>query len=153
MRRTTGKSVLDVGGRDTPIVTAGRFERRLLIDKWKAPKRKRHSGVEYNCVDFMKWWPADPFDLVICLQTLEHIDDQTVASFARKLFAVGRNVIISVPFMWDDHGRHGHLQNCINHEDLYSWTKRIPSESHVTKCHRLVTFYGKTDLEYLVKLM
>ena len=92
----------------------------------------------------MNWTPSESFDLVVCLQTLEHLEDDIVDSFAQKLFDVGRNVIISVPHMWPEGACKSHLQDPVDLKKLDLWTQRSASE--ITLCDqsswaRLVAFY------------
>eukprot|EP00959_Pyramimonas_sp_CCMP1952_P175883 3675295-Pyramimonas_sp.AAC.1 len=46
----------------------------------------------------MAWQAPHRYDLVICSQVVEHVDD--AAAFVRKLLRIGRTVIVSVPYNW-----------------------------------------------------
>lgn len=48
--------------------------------------------------DFYKFNPSEKYDLVICNQVMEHVDDP--AAFAQKLLSIGKVVIASVPYRY-----------------------------------------------------
>src|SRR5262249_18330024 len=89
-------AVLDVGSRGTPYLE--RFPDvpvRTSIDL-VAPYRAE--GITSLATDFLTWRPDRRYDLVTCLQVLEHVTDAT--TFAQRLLAAGRIVLISVPHRW-----------------------------------------------------
>jgi hypothetical protein len=113
-------TVIDVGPRDTPFLDA--------ID-WVPSK----TAIDLQCLpsitdaitlqgDFMQFEPERQFDLVFCLQVLEHLTDPK--SFARKLLRTGRVVIISVPYNWTEDQCEWHLQDPIDEAKLLSWTEK-----------------------------
>jgi hypothetical protein len=98
-----GRSVLDVGANETEVLERLEwFERRVALDVNEIPPR---AGVETVAADFNEFEPAERFDLVLCLQVLEHLDRP--GPFARKLLAAGRTTIISVPHEWPELGDRG----------------------------------------------
>lgn len=139
----SGEGILDVGGWDTPMVLAGEFQNRLVVNLWKV--NERLSGVEYHIGDFLAW-PVKPFDVVLCLQVLEHLSDESVARFARKLFETAtRHVVISVPYKWRRGASESHLQDPVDEHKLRSWTGQDPTASQVVtdgSMRRLVAFYN-----------
>lgn len=138
----SGEGILDVGGWDTPMVLAGEFQNRLVVNLWKVEERL--PGVEYHIGDFLAW-PARPFDVVLCLQVLEHLPDETVGGFAEKLFEIGmRRVVISVPYKWRRGASKNHLQDPVDEHKLQSWTGRDPTVSQIVtdgSMRRLVAAY------------
>ncbi len=112
-----GNCIMDVGSRGTPIVTYGDFQRRISIDLADAEPQE---GVENIVGDWMAIEPPVA-DLVICLQVLEHLSNTIVSGFAKKLLKFGKQVIISVPFMWPRKSCKYHKQDLISVEKLEMW--------------------------------
>jgi len=109
-------SVLDVGPNGTPLVCE--------LD-WIASKTVIDLGPQQiagaTCLqgDFLQYQPEQPFDLVLCLQVLEHIGP--AAQFARKLLSTGRLVIVSVPYRWPAGSCQHHVQDPVDEEKLQGW--------------------------------
>jgi glycosyltransferase involved in cell wall biosynthesis len=119
-------SVLDVGARDTPVASwFSWIPARTAIDLDTQP---RVPGATNIRGDFLAYAPEQPFDVVLCLQVLEHLDDPE--PFVRRLFAVGRNVVISVPYHWPKGMVKEHVQDPVDERKLLCWTKR-PWREHV----------------------
>jgi hypothetical protein len=109
-------SVLDVGPNGTPLVCE--------LD-WIASKTVIDLGSQQipgaTCLqgDFLQYRHERPFDLVLCLQVLEHVGP--AAEFARKLLATGRLVIVSVPYRWPSGSCQHHVQDPVDEEKLQGW--------------------------------
>ena len=71
------------------------------------------------------------YDVVVCLQVLEHIDHDIVKKFTQKLFQVGKTVIISVPYKWELGKCKYHVHDPVDESKLYSWTKRYPKKTWI----------------------
>jgi len=136
---------------------AGIPEKTMLNDRYPdnivAPK-----GLKLIQADFYDFFPKTKYDLVLCNQVLEHVDDPR--EFAKKLLSIGKVVIASVPYMWPD-DIFGHKQNYINSETLIDWFKRRDySEFSIVKetgrvcqgvCRRIYIVYEpKIDRSLLV---
>lgn len=122
-----GEQVLDVGpGRSDMLERLDWFERRVAVDRSYAPRR---AGVETVIADFLDYRPHIRFDLVLCLEVLEHLEDP--APFARKLLASGRTVIISVPYRWPAGTWATHQQDPVDEAKLLGWTGRAPIETSI----------------------
>lgn len=118
-------SVLEVGPRNTA------FLRRL---EWIADKTAIDiaflpaiPGVHGIKGDFFTFDPGRRFDLVLCLQVLEHLDDP--AAFACKLLASGACVIASVPYRWPAGMCVYHKQDPVDEAKLAQWFGRAPLDS------------------------
>jgi SAM-dependent methyltransferase len=132
------KTVLDVGARDTPVVIElDWIPSRTAIDFEVAPDVPGVVGIKG---DFLEFRPAQPFDLVICLQVLEHLDDPH--RFAQKLFDTGRVVIISVPYQWPAGFCLEHPQDPIDEQKLMRWTEQQPVDKAIVTDDRLARFIG-----------
>ena len=119
-----GGSVLDVGGRDCDYIAwFDWFQRQVVLDLKPPPPR---SGVETIAGDFLAWQADATFDLVLCLQGLEHLADPV--PFCRKLLASGRVVIVSVPYCWPRGLCRYHLQDPVDEAKLLGWAGRPARE-------------------------
>lgn len=136
-----GGSVVDVGGRDCEYIRwFDWFDRKVIIDLRPPPASP---GVETVAADFVSWQPAGRFDLVLCLQVLEHLADPS--PFCRKLLSTGRTVIVSVPYRWPRGLCKYHLQDPVDEEKLRGWAGRSPRECAVVRDGnraRLVAVFG-----------
>lgn len=136
-----GGSILDVGGRDCEYIQwFDWFDRKVVIDL-KPPLAS--PGVETLAGDFLTWQPAGQFDLVICLQVLEHLSDP--ASFCRKLLQTGRTVIVSVPYRWPKGLCKYHVQDPVGEAKLQGWAGKPPRNSSIVRDgnrERLVAVFG-----------
>jgi SAM-dependent methyltransferase len=135
-----GSAMIDVGAGETDVVGALKgFDRRVMLDIHPIrPKR----GVEIVNTDFMEYRPDTRFDLVLCLQVLEHLESPE--AFARKLFEIGRTVIISVPYRWPEGAWPWHVQDPVDEAKLERWTGRRPTEIRIVadERERLIAVYA-----------
>jgi hypothetical protein len=124
-----GRAVLDVGANDTRVLRQlDWFDRRVALDVNPIPHQR---GIERVQTDFLAYRPGLSFDLVICLQVLEHLDDPV--NFARKLLATGRTVIVSVPHEWPAGLRAGHVQDPVSEAKLIGWVGRPAIETRLVR--------------------
>jgi hypothetical protein len=116
-------SVIDVGSRDVPLVT----ELNWIPNKWAIDLdiTPQFPGVRGINGDFLNFIPSNPFDLVLCLQVLEHLEQPEI--FTQKLLRSGKTIIISVPFEWPKEFCKWHKQDPIDEKKLFSWT-HFPSK-------------------------
>ena len=121
-----GASILDVGSWDTPVATWGRFERRYTCDLAIDPKLP---GVTSFVGDFLEWELPERMSVATCLQTVEHLRDQVVEKFGRKLRASADALIVSVPFGWPKGQEACHQQDPIDLEKLagFIWRSAQPA--------------------------
>jgi SAM-dependent methyltransferase len=132
MYAPTGGSVLDVGAADTELLhRLNWFAHRVALDR-RPPCPS--PNVERVVSDFMDYRPSTRFDLVLCLQVLEHLEDPE--AFARKLLATGRRVIISVPYRWPAGLSPNHVHDPVDEAMLNRWAGRTPVETHVVRDER-----------------
>jgi hypothetical protein len=135
-----GRSVLDVGANETEVLERlDRFERRVALDVDEIPPR---AGVETVIADFNEFEHEGRFDLVLCLQVLEHLERP--GPFARKLLAAGRTTIISVPHEWPGWATEEHVQDPVDESKLRAWTRRDPTETSIVEdlgMERMIAVY------------
>ena len=91
--------------------------------------------------DFLDWDVDGPYDVVMCLQVLEHVPQ--VEAFTVKLFDCAPTVVISVPYRWPAGRTACHVHDPVDEAKLHGWTKRQPLESRIIgqSTQRLVCVY------------
>jgi len=124
------QSVLDVGSRDSKyLLDFNWIPQKTVVDKEKV---YQHPGVESILADFMEHEFDRQFDLVLCLQVLEHLYDP--GPFAQKLLSLGRVVIISVPYRWPKVSTTtDHVQDPVDEKKVRRWMGRAPVYSSSVK--------------------
>lgn len=85
-----------------------------LVEKWADVP-----GVEFVAGDAFAIDFAEPFDLVISNQTVEHLDRPE--QFINKLLSIGRGLIVSTTYEVPAGSIYGHLQDPINLEKFKAW--------------------------------
>jgi hypothetical protein len=136
-----GGRVLDVGAYESELLRQlVWFDARVALDvRYVMPRR----GIDTVVADFREYEPNDLFDLVLCLQVLEHQPEPQ--AFARKVLRTGRTVIISVPYRWPA-GEHGsHIHDPVDEAKLRQWTGTEPVETRIVDDghQRLIAVYSK----------
>jgi len=110
------RSVLDVGPNGTPLVCElDWIPSKTVIDL----ASQQIPGATCIQGDFLRYQPAQPFDLVLCLQVLEHVGP--AGEFAQKLRDAGRLVIVSVPYRWPAGSCKHHVQDPVDEDKLRGW--------------------------------
>jgi hypothetical protein len=138
-----GGRVIDVGAYEPELLRElSWFDTRVAIDvRYMMPR----PGIETVVADFQDYEPDAPFDLVLCLQVLEHLPSPE--PFARKLLRSGRTVIISVPYRWPAGGHATHEHDPVDEAKLRGWTGADPLESSIVDDgkRRLVAVYSSSS--------
>lgn len=120
-------SIIDIGCANTEILKNFNIKDKACLDFNKLPETV---GVRTIKCDFYKWVPDKKYDIVMCLQVLEHLDRPK--EFANKLFELSNGkVIISVPYKWKKGFCIHHVQDPVDETKLFEWTQRVPSESYI----------------------
>ncbi len=140
------KSAIDVGARDTPIMEDFDWiEDRSTLDYSNPYSSERVKGISAN---FFEFDSPKHYDLALCLQVLEHVQD--AVSFAQKLFQIADRVMITVPYKWPAGSNKWHVQDPVDFDKLHSWTGREPLISAVIQerqgSRRILAYYRQTDL-------
>lgn len=135
------KRVIDVGSRGTPILEwFGTVNHRVSIDLFSPYVA---DGVQSIKGDFMEFDDQNNFDLLLCLQVLEHLEAPKI--FAKKILKTARFSIISVPYKWKKGWCNEHLQDPVDENKLYEWFEKLPLEtylaSEINGTQRLVHLY------------
>jgi hypothetical protein len=131
------EAVLDVGAKGCPHLEWFDFvEERVSLDlklPYFAP------GVTSITGDFLDWTPHRHFELVTCLQVLEHVP--RAEEFAQKLLKVADVVVVSVPYRWPA-GRHpDHVNDPVDEKKMLAWFGRPPN--FTTICREITNGYDR----------
>jgi hypothetical protein len=122
------ESVLDVGPNGTPLVCElDWIASKTVIDLASQPI----PGATCLQGDFLRYRPERPFDLVLCLQVLEHIGP--AGEFAQRLLAAGRLVIVSVPYRWPAGSCVHHVQDPVDEDKLRGWMQQPLVEHRIIR--------------------
>lgn len=112
-----GMAVLDIGGADCEYISwFDWFPFKTRIDISPVASL---CGAETIQSNFMDYHPRKQFDLVLCLQVLEHL--ASPVEFCNKLIKTGRILIISVPYRWPKGRCKSHVNDPIDEERLERW--------------------------------
>jgi hypothetical protein len=121
-------SIIDIGSANTEILKDLPFKDKTCLDYDKLPEQL--SGIKNVKCDFYKWVPDKKYNIVTCLQVLEHLDNPK--DFARKLLNISNKVvIISVPYKWPKGFCIHHVQDPVSVDDIFNWTGRDYDESYI----------------------
>ena len=135
-------SIIDVGGWRGEFIKNTNIKGKTIIDLHKI--KNESDGITRISDNFLTHSFKKKYNIVTCLQVLEHIDNKNVINFAQKLFSISNKyVIISVPYKWRKEACKWHLQDPVDHAKLFKWTSRTPFETFIVKdtATRLIAVY------------
>jgi hypothetical protein len=139
-------SLLDVGTAGCPYLEwFPHIPNRVSVDLTRPYEAPGVTGIK---ADFLLWTPPEKYQLVLCLQVLEHV--RRADLFARKLLSVGGTVIISVPYKWPKGRTRSHVHDPIDEEKLVRWFRREPNFSYLCRevtadSDRLIQVYERNN--------
>lgn len=144
------RSMLDVGSGNSPYLEwFDWIPDRVSIDIQTPYSSAAVRGIEGDIFDFK---PAAPYDLVSCMQVLEHVREP--APFAQRLLELGRLVLVSVPYKWPAGITKGHVNDPVDLAKVVRWFGRKPNYHIVVtepfqhrKGARLIALYDPADPE------
>ena len=116
-------SMIDIGSGNAPYLEwFDWIPDRVSFDKRHPYQSPTVSGIEGDLmtIDFGR-----RFDLVTCMQVLEHIPD--AAGFARRLTELGDLLLVSVPYNWPKGKTRGHVNDPVDLARLSQWFGRAPN--------------------------
>ena len=121
------KSLIDVGSSGCPYIDWFPFiPERTSLDLRNPYEAE---GIVSIKADFLTWEPQRRYDLVTCMQVLEHVPD--AAGFAQKLLSIGDIVIVSVPYKWAAGSSKVHVHDPVDEKKMQRWFGRAPNFSYV----------------------
>jgi len=108
------RSILEVGCGLCDNIKQYPIEDKTIIDLWYAPKFENVTCIHGNILNYNF---DRQFDIVICLQVLEHIPD--IENAIKKIFDLAKQyVIISLPYKWIIGKQPGHIHDPITNSKL-----------------------------------
>jgi SAM-dependent methyltransferase len=136
-------SIIDVGCASARYMNwFGWIPRRALLD-FGIPNKPE--GFECIETDFMTFEPEKKFDLALCCQVLEHVEDPK--RFCDKLKTIARRLIVTVPYKWSGNAP-GHIHDPVDEAKLKDWMGLAPNNQQIIvepfRESRLIAYY---DLE------
>lgn len=139
-------SILDVGSRGVDVISDLPIPLKVSLDLLYPLEKE---GIISIKGDFFDYNPQEKFDIVCCFQTLEHIDN--AQAFAQKLLSVGKNVIISVPYMWLHGASKNHVQDPVYEDKLFSWIGRSYDLSILVRedLSRMILCYFENNTNFI----
>lgn len=116
------KSVLEVGCTSDPFIKhLDWVDERTCVAPYSAyGKKSSGQQVSMTKADFYEWKAPKVYDLVLCGQVAEHVEDPK--TFVRKLVETAKVAIISVPYMWGPDEKAHHVTDYISLETVEQWT-------------------------------
>lgn len=124
-----GQSLLDVGAANCEYISW--FTSFIIKTRVDIRPTTTILGTETVQMDFMNYSPSRHFDLVLCLQVLEHLENPT--NFCVKLLEIGKVVIISVPYKWPKGKCQSHVQDPVDELKLLTWLGKPWRDSKIVK--------------------
>lgn len=151
--RTVGRdasSLLDVGSGNCPYIEWFFWiNKKYSVDLQSPYSSENVIGIEGN-IHTLSF--AEKFDLVTCLQVLEHVPD--AKAFAQRLLELGKTLIVSVPFKWPEGKAPGHIHDPVDAAKMRAWFQREPNYSIVVRepflwvnHERLICVYDQDPLK------
>lgn len=120
-------SALDVGCRSTGFLyqLVPRYKIRVGTDIYK-PLYMGGDDPDVLFVhgDFLKIQFNNLFDVVVCMETMEHIDPSDRRAFATKLMSLAKkHLLVSIPYMWKG-SKEPIDHNGFNETHIQDWFQR-----------------------------
>ncbi|WP_232281902.1 class I SAM-dependent methyltransferase [Roseobacter sp. SK209-2-6] len=122
--RTLGRdagSLIDIGTAQCPYLEwFDWIPNRTSFDMVQPYQSKTVTGIQGDFLDHD--FGSASYDIVTCLQVLEHIPEPV--EFSRKLLSLGKTIIVSVPYNWPKSAADDHIHDPIDYEKLTQWMGR-----------------------------
>ncbi len=118
LRYSPGESILDVGCGGTDIVLTGDFSIRHAVNATPIDP--------FPAELFVGSWPEielprERYDVVTCCQVLEHLRNEAIPPFVRRLKETAGVLIVSVPYRWRAGRCKSHKQDPVTEKKLEKW--------------------------------
>jgi hypothetical protein len=125
-------TVLDVGAYESPYISL--FD--WIPTKVATDIQSRDNvwndmdGIAFVQGDFMTLNFATVFDVVICNQVVEHIDDDKVKQFVAKMQSIAKVLMVTTTYEMPFGDIQGHVQDPISENEFRSWfeTSQVAGE-------------------------
>ena len=145
--RTLGhdaQSMIDVGTASCPYLEwFDWIPERVSFDMATPYQSENVVGIQGN---FMEFDFEREYDILTCLQVLEHVPNAW--KFARKLLEISKTVVVSVPYKWGADAVSDHIHDPIDGKKLRRWMGRKPNYSIIVQepfrvPRRLIAVYDR----------
>ena len=134
------ESLIDVGSASAQYVDWFHWIPSRHILDFRIPRKPE--GIICIESDFLTFEPPQKFDVVLCLQVLEHVPDP--GTFCSKLKSIARQLLISVPYKWLGNTP-GHIHDPVDEKKLEGWMGIKPNNSQIVtepfRESRLIAYY------------
>jgi SAM-dependent methyltransferase len=141
-------SIIDFGCKNTEVIFDLKCDKKFLLDKKNKYKPYQKLKIVEKNIIFIEKSIYDidyinEFDICICLQTLEHLENPEKA-FQIIHKASKKYTIISLPYKWIS-GTKGHIHHHIDEQLIKKWTGIEPDQSFIIKDngYRIINVYIK----------
>ncbi len=125
-------TVLDVGAYESPYISLFDWIPTKVATDIQAHANvwSDMDGIAFVQGDFMKLNFATVFDVVICNQVVEHIDDDNVKQFVAKMQSIAKVLLVTTTYEMPSGDIHGHVQDPISENEFRSWfeTSQVAGE-------------------------
>jgi hypothetical protein len=134
------KRIIDVGSASAEYLNwMGWIPDRSILD---LKINGKFEGIRSIETDFFTFYPTEKYDIALCCQVLEHIENPL--DFCKKLKDISDKLIITVPYKWQGYTP-GHIHDPVDEEKLFSWMGVKPNFSQVIyepfREGRLIAYY------------
>ena len=119
-------SALDVGAYESPLLARlTSIPTKVATDQQSRPAVWNHvTGIAFITGDFLSLKFGTTYDVVMCSQVVEHLNDEQLPNFFRKMLSLTRNKLIVSTTHELEFGRiDGHIQDPISSSKFQSWFK------------------------------
>ncbi len=117
------KSMIDVGSGNVPYLEwFDWIPERVSIDLDYPYQSEKVRGIRGNLLETDL---GKKFDLVTCMQVLEHVPE--VEAFAKRLTEIGDLLLVSVPYKWPKGLVKTHVNDPVDLEKVVKWFGREPN--------------------------
>lgn len=148
LKNNENYSIIDFGCRNTEVIFNFKSKKKFLLDKKNFYSEEQKKIIIEKNITFLKEsifniQYTNEFDICICLQTLEHLENPERA-FQLIHKASKRYTIISLPYKSTISVK-GHIHNNIDEQLIKKWTRIEPDQSFIIKDngYRIINVYIK----------
>ncbi len=116
-------SIIDVGSNACPYLDwFDWIPNRTSLDLHRPYAAEGVMSVKAN---FLDWTPDKQYDVLTCLQVMEHVPP--VEAFAKKVLEVAKIAVVSLPYKWDPKYNKTHIHDPVDEDKILSWFGRKPN--------------------------
>lgn len=134
------KSIIDVGSASSEYLNWMQWiPSRDMLD-FKISKKSE--GIRSIEIDFFDFYTETKYDVALCCQVLEHVEDPE--KFCAKLKTICKRLIVTVPYKWYGFTP-GHIHDPVDEIKLKSWMGIEPNNFQIIsepfRESRLIAYY------------